>query len=714
MRRIENILDQIAMYHSGADLGVVQRAYVFSAQAHQGQVRLSGEPYLTHPLEVAGILADMKLDVPSVTSGLLHDTVEDTVATVEGLDELFGQEVANIVDGVTKISQINFSTHAERQAENMRKMILAMATDIRVLLVKLADRLHNMRTLGFLPSAKQRLIAQETIDIYAPLAGRLGIHKIKSELQDLCLYYLESDAYQEILAGLTSRRGERERYVRETIELIQTKMKEFKIGCELNGRPKHIHSIYQKMLEQNITIDQVYDITAFRIIVDSVKDCYAALGIIHSMFKPIPGRFKDYISLPKANGYQSLHTAVIGAYAERMEVQIRTREMHLYAENGIAAHWRYKEGDRLTEYESQRFAWLQSLLEWQRDLKDPTEFLTSVREDLFPEEVYVFTPAGDVRELPRGATPLDFAYTIHTEVGHRCIGAKVNGAIVPLKYHLKNGDTIEVLTSKHNAPSKDWLNFVVTPKARNRIRQWFHIEERDRAVSLGREMLEKEFDKSELNFKQSVKSGDLDNAAKDFSLTGQEDLLASVGFGKISARQVVGKLKPPPDKEHSFVGRMVHRMRKKPKEGIKVRGVDDILIRFAGCCNPLPGDEIVGYITQGRGVTIHSARCKNLASADPERRIDVEWDLQEGVTYPVRIQVIVQDQPGRLAELTAAIAETKVNITKASVEVTPDRKAINEFTIQVSDRNHLRRIFQRLKKMKWVEKAVRLGSADLS
>ncbi|MDY6850926.1 MAG: bifunctional (p)ppGpp synthetase/guanosine-3',5'-bis(diphosphate) 3'-pyrophosphohydrolase, partial [Thermodesulfobacteriota bacterium] len=499
MRRIENILDQIAMYHSGADLGVVQRAYVFSAQAHQGQVRLSGEPYLTHPLEVAGILADMKLDVPSVTSGLLHDTVEDTVATVEGLDELFGQEVANIVDGVTKISQINFSTHAERQAENMRKMILAMATDIRVLLVKLADRLHNMRTLGFLPSAKQRLIAQETIDIYAPLAGRLGIHKIKSELQDLCLYYLESDAYQEILAGLTSRRGERERYVRETIELIQTKMKEFKIGCELNGRPKHIHSIYQKMLEQNITIDQVYDITAFRIIVDSVKDCYAALGIIHSMFKPIPGRFKDYISLPKANGYQSLHTAVIGAYAERMEVQIRTREMHLYAENGIAAHWRYKEGDRLTEYESQRFAWLQSLLEWQRDLKDPTEFLTSVREDLFPEEVYVFTPAGDVRELPRGATPLDFAYTIHTEVGHRCIGAKVNGAIVPLKYHLKNGDTIEVLTSKHNAPSKDWLNFVVTPKARNRIRQWFHIEERDRAVSLGREMLEKEFDKSELN-----------------------------------------------------------------------------------------------------------------------------------------------------------------------------------------------------------------------
>lgn len=703
-------MDLIAGYHPGADLDLVQRAYIFSAQAHQGQLRLSGEPYLAHPLEVAGLLADMKLDVATVTSGLLHDTVEDTVATTDGLRDIFGQEVANIVDGVTKISRMTFSTHAERQAENMRKMILAMATDIRVLLVKLADRLHNMRTLGYLRPDKQNKIAQETIDIYAPLAGRLGIQKIKSELEDLCLYYLEPDTYQDILAGLTSRRGEREQYIREVIEMISIKMKDFNIACELEGRPKHFYSIYKKMQEQHLSINEVYDITAFRIIVDSVKDCYAALGVIHSMFKPIPGRFKDYISLPKANGYQSLHTSVIGPHAERMEVQIRTREMHNFAQNGIAAHWRYKEGDRLTEDENKRFAWLQSLLEWQRDLKDPTEFMNSVKEGLFPEDVYVFTPAGDVNELPKGSTPVDFAYTIHTEVGHRCIGAKVNGAIVPLKYRLRNGDTVEILTSKNNSPSKDWLNFVVTPKARNRIRQWFKVEERSRAISLGKEMVEKEFRREDLSFKQLAKDGVLDRIATEFSLPATDDLLASVGFGKVSVRQIVGKLKPQPDKGPSFVDRMVSRMRKRPKDGIRVRGVDDVLLRFGGCCNPLPGEDIVGYITQGRGITIHSARCQNIMKADPQRRVDVDWDRDEAITYPVRIQVITQDRPGALAELSGTIAEAKVNITQASIEVTPDNKGIHEFTIQVHDKQHLRQVIQSLKKIKWVERVARLGS----
>ncbi|MEW6266848.1 MAG: bifunctional (p)ppGpp synthetase/guanosine-3',5'-bis(diphosphate) 3'-pyrophosphohydrolase [Thermodesulfobacteriota bacterium] len=711
MRRIEDILEQIGSYQPEADLELVQRAYIFSAGAHQGQVRRSGEPYLSHPLNVAWILADLRLDVFTVVSGLLHDTLEDTDASLETLVKLFGKEVAVIVDGVTKISQMQFSSSAERQAESMRKMIVAMATDIRVLLVKLADRLHNMRTLGYMPQDKQLLIAQETIDIYAPLAGRLGIHKIKSELEDLCLYYLQPDVYKEITTAIAAKRGEREAYVRETIGLMSVKMKEFGIPCELEGRPKHIYSIYQKMIQQDLTINQVYDVTAFRMIVESVKDCYAALGVIHSIFKPIPGRFKDYISLPKANGYQSLHTAVIGPRAERMEVQIRTREMHGFSEIGIAAHWRYKEGDRLTEKESQRFVWLRSLLEWQRDLKDPTEFLNSVREGLLPEEVYVFTPAGDVRELPSGATPVDFAYTIHTEVGHRCVGAKVNGAIVSLKYQLQNGDTVEILTAKQANPTKDWLNFVITPKARNRIRQWFRIAERERSISLGKEMLEKELRREQLSFSLLSKGGDIERVAREYTLANEDDLIAAIGLGEISVRQVVGRLRKSEEPTASLMDRMVQRIRRKPpKQGIKVRGVGDVLIRFAGCCNPLPGEAVVGYVTQGRGVTVHSARCQTLATSDPARRIDVEWELEQGITYPVRIQVIARDHPGVLAELSGAIAEADANITNASIEVTPDGKAVDEFTIQVTGKDHLQQVIFNLKKLKWVERVTRLGT----
>lgn len=685
---------------------------MYSAKVHQGQVRQSGEPYLSHPLEVAGLLADMKLDVATVTAGFLHDTIEDTTATLEDIENMFGGEVAAIVDGVSKISQITFSTHAERQAENMRKMILAMATDIRVILVKLADRIHNMRTLGFMPLSKQANIAQETLDIYAPLASRLGIHKIQSELEDLALFYLEPEIYETVRSGIARQRGARDKYIRDTIEYIKPKIEEFNISCQIEGRSKHIYSIYRKMIEQNLTIEQVYDLIAYRIIVESLKDTYAILGVIHSLFKPIPGKFKDYISLPKENGYQSLHTTVIGAQGERMEVQIRTHEMHLYAENGIAAHWRYKEGDRTEETESVRFAWLRSLLEWIQDLKDPNEFLASLKRDLFPNDVYVFTPAGDVQELPKGATPVDFAYAVHSEVGHRCTGAKINGAIVPLKYQLQNGDTVEIITSKNHVPSKDWLNFTVTSKARNRIRQWYKIEERTRSITLGRELLEKSFRRGDLNFKQLLKEGEMERVATHFSLTGSEDLLASVGFGKLTANQVLGKFKAPEEKAHSLMDRMVRAVRKKPRDGIKVRGVDDVLVRFAGCCSPLPGEDIVGFITQGRGVSVHIRNCKNMIGVDPQRSIDVEWDSEQieaaVMTYPVHIQVVSEDEKGVLADLSGTISGTNANITAANVEITPDKKAVSDFTIHVTDKAHLLQIIQLLKKIKTVHKVTRL------
>lgn len=685
---------------------------MYSAKVHLGQVRRSGEPYLSHPLEVAGLLADMKLDVATVTAGFLHDTIEDTTATLKDIENMFGGEVAGIVDGVSKISQITFSTHAERQAENMRKMILAMATDIRVILVKLADRIHNMRTLGFLPLPKQADIAQETLDIYAPLASRLGIHKIQSELEDLALFYLEPEMYEAVRSGIARQRGARDKYIRDTIEYIKPKIEEFNISCQIEGRSKHIYSIYRKMIEQNLTIDQVYDLIAYRIIVESLKDTYAILGVIHSLFKPIPGKFKDYISLPKENGYQSLHTTVIGAQGERMEVQIRTHEMHLYAENGIAAHWRYKEGDRTEETENVRLAWLRSLMEWIQDLKDPTEFLTSLKRDLFPNDVYVFTPAGDVKELPKGATPVDFAYAIHSEVGHRCTGAKINGAIVPLKYQLQNGDTVEIITSKNHVPSKDWLNFTVTSQARNRIRQWYKIEERTRSITLGRELLEKSFRRGDLNFKQLLKEGEMDRVAKLFSLTGSEDLVAAVGFGKLTANQVLGKFKAPEEKAHSLMDRMVRAVRKKSRDGIKVRGVDDVLVRFAGCCSPLPGEDIVGFITQGRGVSVHIRSCKNMIGVDPQRSIDVEWDSEQieavAITYPVHIQVVSEDQKGVLADLSGTISGTDANITAAKVEITPDKKAVSDFTIHVTDKAHLLQIIQYLKKIKSVHKVTRL------
>ncbi len=594
MIRLNDITSKLLSYHPNANITMVEKAYVYSAKVHQGQVRLSGLPYLSHPLEVAYLLTRMKMDVISVVAGLLHDTIEDTNVELSEIEQLFGKETANIVDGVTKISKIHFNNTEELQAENIRKMILAMTTDIRVIMVKLADRLHNMRTLGFHNTEKQTAIARETLDIYAPLAGRMGIYWLKSSLEDLCLFYLEPEIYNKINTGIAERRGAREKFTKEVIDLLTKKMKDQNIEAVIKGRQKHFYSIYCKMRDQNLNVDQVYDIVAFRVIVNTLKECYEVLGIIHSMWKPVLGRFKDYISIPKANMYQSLHTSVIGPYAQRMEVQIRTWDMDKVAEDGIAAHWKYKEGLR-GETDQKQFRWLKQLLEWQKNLQDPKEFMEMVQMDLFPDEVYVFTPKGEVREFPKGATPVDFAYSIHSEIGGKCIGAKVNGRMVPLRYLLRNGDMVEIITSNRQHPRKDWLDFVKTPRAKSKIRQWITNQERDESIDLGRNILEKAFEQSHITLTNITKNEQISSIAKDFSLHSAEDLLAHVGYGKISANQVIGRLKPilgiEEDKPPGIVSKMVSRLtRKKSTRGIKVKGLDDMLVRFANCCHPLPGE----------------------------------------------------------------------------------------------------------------------------
>ncbi|MBW1802132.1 MAG: bifunctional (p)ppGpp synthetase/guanosine-3',5'-bis(diphosphate) 3'-pyrophosphohydrolase, partial [Deltaproteobacteria bacterium] len=631
MIRLNDITSQLLGYHPKADITLVEKAYVFSAKVHQGQIRLSGEPYLSHPLEVAHILTKMKLDVISVVAGLLHDTLEDTDAELSEIKRLFGQEAANIVDGVTKISKMEFTSREERQAENMRKMILAMATDIRVILVKLADRLHNMQTLGFQTPEKQKRIASETLDIYAPLAGRMGIYWIRSTLEDLCLYYLEMEIYEQIKTGIAERREGREKFIREVKSLLIDKLKEADINATIKGRHKHFYSIYRKMRDQNLSVDQVYDALAFRVIVNSLRECYEVLGLIHAMWKPLPARFKDYISLPKANMYQSLHTTVIGPLGQRMEIQIRTWEMHRIAEDGIAAHWKYKEGLAADNTDEKQFSWLRQLLEWQQNLKDPTEFLETVRMDLFPNEVYVFTPRGDVKRFPKGSTPIDFAYGIHSEVGEKCAGARVNGKMVPLKHHLNNGDIVEIITSAKHHPSKDWLDIVKTSKAKTKIRNWIKRQERDLSINLGKEMIEKALEQSQINLPNIMKSEQIAAIAKDYSLQSVADLLANIGYGKLSVNQVIGRLKPilgiEEEKPPGIVSKMVSRMkRKKSTRGIKVKGLDDMLVRFANCCHPLPGERVVGFITRGRGVTIHKSSCRHVLDSDQGRLVEVLWE----------------------------------------------------------------------------------------
>lgn len=714
MIRLNDILYMVADYNPTADLDQIRKAYVYCAKVHQGQTRLSGEPYIIHPLEVAGLLAEMRLDVPSVITGLLHDTIEDTLTTAEEITEMFGKEVAELVEGVTKISKIHFKTKEENQAENFRKMLLAMANDIRVILVKLADRLHNMRTMQFQPATKQRSISRETMDIYAPIAHRLGISSIKTELEDLSFRYLHPDIYEDLQTKTQQRRQERQDYVEEVCEEIRRKLADHNINGEVSGRAKNLYSIWRKMEKRNVDLDEIYDLTAFRILVDDLKDCYGVLGVIHSSWKPLPGRFKDYIAMPKGNMYQSLHTTVIGPHGDRIEVQIRTKEMHSVAEAGIAAHWKYKDGKGYDEKEVKRFAWLRQLLEWQRELEDSREFMDSVKVELFPEEVYVFTPKGDVKGFPKGSTPIDFAYSVHTDVGHRCVGAKINGKLVPLKYQLNTGDIVEVITSPHHSPSKDWLKIVHSSRARNKIRAWIRTEERKHSMALGREICEKEFRKYSLNLQKLLKSGELKQFAHDFGFNTEEDLLAAVGYGKIAASQVIAKLIPEErikahqDQKESAISSMLNKLKGRASSAVEVGGLDDIMIRYAKCCNPLPGDEIIGFITRGQGVTIHTADCPFVSESDPERRIDVTWAKGKKAVLPAKLRVICHDEKGILANITQAITNAEANIVSAQIKSTVDKRGENIFEVNVTDLNHLQKVTNALMKLKGVIKVERM------
>jgi GTP diphosphokinase / guanosine-3',5'-bis(diphosphate) 3'-diphosphatase len=715
MLRFNDVLERLTSYNPHADTELLKKAYVFSAKVHSGQLRLSGEPYLTHPLEVAGILTQLKLDVASVATGFLHDAVEDTLTTLKEVRENFGEEITQLVDGLTKISQISLRSTEEGQAENYRKMILAMVKDIRVILIKLADRLHNMRTLKYHSPEKQVEIAHETLDIYAPLAHRLGIDWMKSELEDLAFRYLHPDIHDDIQRKIAKKERERDRYIDEVKRILMKKLYENHIEGEVTGRTKQIYSIYLKMKDQNIDFDQVYDLTAFRVIVNTVKECYDVLGIIHSLWKPIPGKFKDYVGLPKENMYQSLHTAVIGPYGERIEIQIRTYEMHKIADEGIAAHWKYKEGRIIEEADDKRFTWLRQLLEWQRDLKDNAEFLETVKVDLFPNEVYVFTPKGEVKQFPRGATPVDFAYSIHSDVGNRCTGAKVNGKIVPLRYEFRSGDTVEIMTSPGQKPSKDWLKFVKTSRAKTKVHQWFSTEEREKSITLGKDILEKELRKYDLQQARLIKSGELAKVAGEFSFREVDDLVAAVGYGRVTANQIIGKILPPERmerKEEEKEGRLKRLIQKVtrsgPKDALLIKGVDNVVVRYAGCCNPLPGDKVIGFITRGRGVTIHTSDCKNVVDNDPNRRVEVEWDSKKEYIYPVRIRIYSEDKKGMLADISNSIASNKANITNARVETTDERKAIGTFEVEIRDLNHLRKVIKGLEKIKGVHRVERM------
>jgi len=704
--RFEDLAEKVREYNPDADVELLRRAYVFSALEHRGQVRHSGEPYLVHPLEVATILTDLKMDAVTIAAGLLHDVVEDTLTTTERLEATFGREVAHIVEGVTKISAITFSSSEERQAENFRKMLLAMVDDIRVILVKLADRLHNMRTLSFLPEDRRARIAQETLDIYAPIANRLGMSKFKNELEELSFRYLEPEAYESLKARVERRRKASEGVVEELKKTITAKLHEAQIPVvEAEGRTKRLFSIHQKLRRQKIDLDRVYDFVALRIVTRTVRDCYAALGIIHQTWSPVPGRIKDFIAMPRPNGYQSLHTSVISESGFPFEVQIRTEEMHLHAEEGIAAHWKYKEGRVGAARDEPYFVWLRQLLEWQQEVRDPQEFIQNLKIDLYPEEVYTFTPKGQVKPLPRGATVVDFAYAIHTDVGAQCVGGRVNGRMVPLRTQLKNGDIVEIVTQKNHKPSRDWLNFVATSRARNKIKHYLEGEEKLRAVELGRRLLEKELRRFDLNVKALLDDAELQRAATASGMQKVEEMLSAIGFGRLQARQVVDKLVPGEDlKERPTTGVVsaVRRALGGDGEKIKVRGADDFLVVRARCCNPIRGEKIVGYITRGKGVSVHSVNCPNVTNLlyTPDRRIDVEWDRGEDQgRYTVDLKVAVEDRKGLLAEISAKIADVNTNIT--SVEARSHHGHLDhiDMTLEIHDLKHLEKVLKSLRKV---------------
>ena len=709
MIRFEDIQEKVEQHHPDADLEILRKAYIFSAVEHKGQVRASGEPYLVHPLEVAAILAEMRMDPICVAVGLLHDVLEDTLTTPERLLEYFGPDVLHIVEGVTKISQIPFATSEERQAENYRKMLLAMVDDIRVILVKLADRLHNMRTLQHLPEERQKRIARETLDIYAPIAGRLGMAKIKNELEDLAFRYIDPKAYDQLAQQVEERRKQAAAFIEKVRQVVDQKLRAAGIEATIEGRIKRLHSIQQKLGRQKIDLDQVYDFVALRVLVDTVADCYAALGVLHNTWRPVPGRIKDFIAMPRPNGYQSLHTSVISEDGHPFEVQIRTREMHRIAEEGIAAHWKYKEGRTGVDKDDHAFSWLRQLLEWQQEVKDPHEFLNSLKLDLYPEEVYCFTPKGEVKMLPRGASPIDFAYAIHTEVGHQCVGARVNGKMVPLRYKLRNGDIIEILTSPGHKPSRDWLSFTVTNKAKAKVRHYLNTTEKQQALEIGRKHLERELRRYDLSLKKVLaEPSALETLAQELGAgTRVDDLFVAVGYGKVSVRQVLARLLPPekleqPGKPLAVVDAVKRLLRRDDR--IRVKGTDDLLVYRAKCCNPIMGEPIVGYITRGKGVSVHSLACPNVTNLvyDPERRIAVEWESGAEGGYEVRLAVGLQDRPGALAAVTAALAAVKTDVRDAQVRTFDDKTASIELTVRISDKKHLDRVVKSVRSVSGV------------
>jgi GTP pyrophosphokinase len=724
--RFRDLLRKIRSYRPNDDLTLVKKAYEFSSRHHQGQTRASGEPYLVHPVEVASVLADMRLDTTAIASGLLHDAVEDTSVTVDDIRAEFGEQVAHIVEGVTKISKIDFASREEAQAESVRKMVLAMVDDIRVVLIKLADRLHNMRTLQHLTPERQIKIARETLEIYAPIAHRLGMGKIRGELEDLSFQYVDPIAYNQVKDAIESRRKEGEAFMAQIQGVIEQKLKDNNIQAVVDGRIKRIYSIHQKLVRQHISVDQIYDMMALRIVTQSVNDCYAVLGLIHNQWRPVPGRIKDMIAMPRPNLYQSLHTTVMAENGHAFEVQIRTEEMHKMAEEGIAAHWKYKDGP-ISARDEKRLAWLRQVVEWQREVPDPNEFLSTLKIDLYPEEVYTFTPKGKIVILPREATPVDFAYNIHSEVGNTCVGAKVNGRIAQLKYKLRSGDIVEILTQPGHHPNRDWLGFVKSPRARQKIKHWLNIHQRERAIEIGKKLIEKEARKYRISMKD-ISEAELTKVAAENGLGRPDDLLAGIGYGKFSSRSILARLVPASaanpvsgadveEPSDSGIGSVMRRVFGGDTTAIKVKGHNDLLVYRARCCNPIRGEEIVGYVTRGKGVAVHSKSCANVENLmfEPERRIAVEWGKDGTVGtapawetgFAVKLVVLCDNRPGMLNQITVVISDAKTNIRNIEAK-TAETHATVDIVVDILDLKHLERIISGVRKIPGVREVQRV------
>jgi guanosine-3',5'-bis(diphosphate) 3'-pyrophosphohydrolase len=706
---IEDVIAEARLHRPSINVGLIERAFQVARDAHEAQLRASGEPYVQHPVEVAHYLATLEMDAETLAAGLLHDVPEDTDMTIQDIEKRFGREVSRLVDGVTKLSKFGSArTMEEQQAENIRKMFMAMAEDVRVVIIKLADRLHNMRTLAFLPPEKQTRISRQTMEIYAPLAHRLGMWQIKWELEDLSFKYIAPDKYRQLVEMLADRRKARESFINKSISILRRELAKMGIGAEISGRPKHLYSIYKKMERKGAEFSEIYDLHAIRVLVEDVKDCYAALGVVHSMWRPIPGQFDDYIAMPKANMYQSLHTAVIGPDAKPLEVQIRTRHMHDVAEAGIAAHWRYKEGSRGDRRYDEKLAWVRQLIDWQREVADATEFVEGLKLEVFQDQVFVFTPKGDVKDLPNGATPLDFAYRIHTDVGHRTIGAKVNNRLVPLEHRLHNGDIVEIITTKAaHGPSRDWMNIVRTNQAREKIRQWFKRQQRDENIAQGRELLDRELRRVAHETLGSVPHDKLMEIAAQSHHKELDDFFAAIGYGAVSPGSVVSKLEIHDDAAITLP-EVAPAEVKTSTTGVRVKGVGDLLVRFANCCSPIPGDPITGYVTRGKGVTIHRANCPSvLSERDIERLIDVEWESVDLQTYPITVRIEALDRPGLLNEITNVVAEAKVNIVAASIGTHPDGTATISATLKVTSLEQLSRVLTRIERIRDVTSVTR-------